>query len=244
MDASRLARALWGGGYAPENDAISYGRQTDRAAARDELVKALSGTWPAQMAKSAVGAAALPGDVYAGRVDPMSQQGIERAADLTGLMTLGSFGFQRPMGSIGMGGRDDIVKQVPHASTMNNEKPITFYHGANERYNQILTDQKDPGAWFTTDLQNAANYARGDDAWVHSVNLTPKNPMVVVFDYDQAGKIFATHDGRPLPHSSNVDIVKYAKENGFDSVHFPRGNFTEADNTYVVFNPNDIKIID
>jgi hypothetical protein len=105
MDASRLARALWGGGYAPENDAIAYGRNVDRQAARSELLDALAGTWPAQMAKSAVGAAALPGDVYAGRVDPMSQQGIERAADLTGLMTLGSFGVQRPHGSLGMGGK-------------------------------------------------------------------------------------------------------------------------------------------
>ena len=117
MDASRLARALWGGGYAPENDAIAYGRNVDRQAARSELLDALAGTWPAQMAKSAVGAAALPGDVYAGRVDPTSQQGIERAADLAGFVMGGSFAAPRPAGSIGMGG-------MP-------EKPgIRAYHGS------------------------------------------------------------------------------------------------------------------
>jgi GNAT superfamily N-acetyltransferase len=119
MDASRLARALWGGGYAPENDAIAYGRNVDRQAARSELLDALAGTWPAQMAKSAVGAAALPGDVYAGRVDPTSQQGIERAADLAGFITGGSFAAPRPAGSLGMGGMpekagtiDDVIEAV------------------------------------------------------------------------------------------------------------------------------------
>ena len=117
MDPSRLAMALWGNGYAPENDAISFARQKDREGARGELAQALAGTWPVQMAKSAVGAAALPGDVYAGRVDPMSQQGIERAADLAGFTTLGSFAAPRPAGSLGMGG-------MP-------EKPgIRAYHGS------------------------------------------------------------------------------------------------------------------
>lgn len=43
-----------------------------------------------QMAGAAVNAAALPGDVYAGRVDPLSDEGIGRATDLAGLVTLGS----------------------------------------------------------------------------------------------------------------------------------------------------------
>lgn len=43
-----------------------------------------------QIAGSAVDAAALPGDVYAGRIDPLSNEGIGRATDLAGLVTLGS----------------------------------------------------------------------------------------------------------------------------------------------------------
>lgn len=54
------------------------------------LGEALLTTWPAQMAKSAFQAATLPGDVYAGKVDPLSEQGIARSLDLAGLVTLGS----------------------------------------------------------------------------------------------------------------------------------------------------------
>jgi hypothetical protein len=42
------------------------------------------------VAQQAVGAATLPGDVYAGRVDPLSEEGIRRAADLAMLTQLPS----------------------------------------------------------------------------------------------------------------------------------------------------------
>lgn len=45
--------------------------------------------WPADLVRTLAGAVALPGDVYAGRADPMSEEGIERAADLAGAVTLG-----------------------------------------------------------------------------------------------------------------------------------------------------------
>ena len=47
-------------------------------------------TWPARMAKSAWSAAKLPGDVYAGRTDPLSDEGIGRAADLGGMVMGGT----------------------------------------------------------------------------------------------------------------------------------------------------------
>ena len=37
-----------------------------------------------------ISAATLPGDVYAGRVDPRSDEAIERSADLAGAVTLGA----------------------------------------------------------------------------------------------------------------------------------------------------------
>lgn len=58
---------------------------------KPSLGEALATTWPVKMAKSAYEAATLPGDVYAGRVDPMSDEGIGRAFDLAGLVTLGSY---------------------------------------------------------------------------------------------------------------------------------------------------------
>lgn len=54
------------------------------------LGQALLQTWPARLAKSVYSAVTLPGDVYAGKVDPLSDQGIGRAADLAGLVTLGA----------------------------------------------------------------------------------------------------------------------------------------------------------
>jgi predicted GNAT family acetyltransferase len=63
----------------------------------ERLGNALMTTWPVQMAKSAFLGATLPGDVYAGRVDPMSNEALGRSVDLAGLATLGSF----PVASVG-----------------------------------------------------------------------------------------------------------------------------------------------
>lgn len=41
----------------------------------------LMDTWPARLAKTIYSAVTLPGDVYAGKVDPLSQEAIGRAAD-------------------------------------------------------------------------------------------------------------------------------------------------------------------
>src|SRR5262245_36031161 len=62
----------------------------------------LGQTWPARLAQSVWSAAKLPGDVYAGRVDPLSEEGIGRAADLAGTVTLGPMPFGLvPQGAIG-----------------------------------------------------------------------------------------------------------------------------------------------
>jgi hypothetical protein len=119
--------------------------------------------------------------------------------------------------------------------------PRVYYHGSNQKLNIIRPGMKDPGAWFTTNLKNAANYARGDDAHVHKVYLKSENPMIVPFDYDENDNLHAFHNGEKIPFSDNVSIVKYAQQNGYDGVHFPHGNFTEEDDTFVVFNPEQIK---
>jgi len=121
--------------------------------------------------------------------------------------------------------------------------PRVFYHGSDQERDIINPDVKDPGAWFTTSLMNASNYARGDEAHVHSVYLKAKNPFVVPFQYDENDKVHAFHNGEKLPFSDNVSIVKHARSLGHDSVHFPNGNFTESDNTFVVFHPTQIKSV-
>jgi hypothetical protein len=69
--------------------------QADQKRAQDYragIKEAILQSWPAELAKSAYGAVTLPGDVYAGRVNPMSDEAVGRAAELAGLMTLGASG--------------------------------------------------------------------------------------------------------------------------------------------------------
>ena len=128
--------------------------------------------------------------------------------------------------------------------------PLVLYHGSNQPLETITPGYKEPGAWFTTDLSNAANYARGEDAHIHSVHLKAENPFVVRFN--DRGQ--PTHEGTPieildrygdpLEGMDNLDIVRHADRRGYDSVHFPDGNYTESGNTWVVFNPHQIKSVD
>jgi len=67
--------------------------QADQKRAQDYragIKEAILQSWPAELAKSAYGAVTLPGDVYAGKVDPMSDEAVGRSAELAGLMTLGA----------------------------------------------------------------------------------------------------------------------------------------------------------
>lgn len=49
----------------------------------------LADTWPARLAKAVYGGLTLPGDVYAGKVDPSSEEAIERSFDLAGVIVPG-----------------------------------------------------------------------------------------------------------------------------------------------------------
>lgn len=86
----------------------------------------LGQTWPAQAAKSVYGAATLPGDVYAGRVDPGSDEAIGRSFDLASALAgaspatavegaLGAFGGRRP-------GKADFMAMLE--TQRSNELPV------------------------------------------------------------------------------------------------------------------------
>jgi len=62
----------------------------------DEKQFTLAGTWPARLGMSALSALALPGDVWQCKVDPMSDEGFARMADLAGL--IGGTSFVRSFG--------------------------------------------------------------------------------------------------------------------------------------------------
>lgn len=90
-------------------------RRAEREARREEIGNRLLQTWPAEAVRAAYEAVTLPGDVYAGRVDPMSDEGIGRAAELAGLVTLGSAAMPAPRGAVTMGAprRIDDIDDLP-----------------------------------------------------------------------------------------------------------------------------------
>jgi hypothetical protein len=70
----------------------------------DLLYRLATETWPARALKTAVSAATLPGDVYAGRVDPLSDEAIGRASNLAGVVGSGGLSMA-PGASARFGGR-------------------------------------------------------------------------------------------------------------------------------------------
>ena len=105
----------------PYASADAYAASLPKAPARPSLMDLLAQTWPAQLAKSAYGAATLPGDVYAGRVDPMSDAGIGRANDLAGLVMSG--------GTLGA--------PVKAGEAMFGAGPVRAYHAAYEPFTEF-----------------------------------------------------------------------------------------------------------
>jgi hypothetical protein len=80
--------------------------QADQRRAQDYragIKEAILQSWPAELAKSAYGAVTLPGDVYAGKVNPMSDEAVGRAAEFAGLMTLGAGGIPAGKNEMRMG---------------------------------------------------------------------------------------------------------------------------------------------
>lgn len=99
---------------------------------KPETWEKLSQTWPARMAQSAWNAATLPGDVWNGKVDPLSEEGIGRATDLAGL-TMSST-LASPRGSIGVGPvlpkKGLMAVEPPTPMTMTPPQGIRAYHGS------------------------------------------------------------------------------------------------------------------
>lgn len=122
-----------------------------------------------------------------------------------------------------------------------NGEPLVVYHGSGEQRNIITPGMRDPGAWFTSNFRNAANYAKGDEPIIHDTFLAIKNPLVVTFDYGEDGDLVPFINSEAVNIDNNVDLVKYAQRYGYDGVHFPEGNFTEEDDTWVAFQEEQIK---
>ena len=106
---------------------------------QDPLAKALLGVM-----KTGASAATLPGDVYAGRVDPTSPEGIARAADLVGMVTLGAGAMPAEANAVRTG------------------MSFPLFHGSPKAgLKEILPSERGalgPGAYFTPADNVAARY--------------------------------------------------------------------------------------
>lgn len=86
----------------------------------------LAQTWPARAAQAAWSGVTLPGDVWARNVDPMSEDAIQRATDLAGIVMTGT-GFSAPRGALGAG-------------PTRIENPILAYHGSPHDFDKFDPD--------------------------------------------------------------------------------------------------------
>ena len=117
-------------------------------------------------------------------------------------------------------------------------RPLVVYHGSDQEITEFEPGRRDPGVWFTSRRETAAGYAKGDSPQMHEVYLRAENPFVADFSgWNGGGDVVL--DGEEF--DSNVGIVKYARKAGHDGVNFTIGNFSEDDNTWVVFRPEQIK---
>lgn len=137
----------------------------------------------------------------------------------------------------------DEPSRLARAREMGFDTDRTWYHGTSEPgLTELQPGRRDPGIWMTTDMMNANNYARGSDASLHYLRANPGKSFVVENASDL--EFVPTHNGVPLGIDNNVDIVNHAFRNGYDSVHFPDGNFSESGNTLVVRRGNQVRDVD
>lgn len=138
----------------------------------------LAMTWPAKMGQAALSAFTLPGDVYAGRVNPNSDEAIRRSADLAGFVT----GTPGGMGGLGSGARIagrtathlpmDEASRMARAKEMGFRTEETLHRGQPHISSQTeFTPDYIGGqntsvgaAWFSDVPEVAQQYVHGPDA--------------------------------------------------------------------------------
>lgn len=122
--------------------------------------------------------------------------------------------------------------------------PLIVYHGSTTAGLEVINPgHREPGAWFTSSIGYANDYAKGADGEIYSVYLKIEKPMVATFN----GNMEPVVDGVVIldkydePIDNNIDIIKHAMANRHDGVIFPDGNFSEESAAWVVFSSGQIK---
>lgn len=122
------------------NDLATYAQELDTRQKMSDVSTAMGQTWPVRMAKDLMSGVTAPGDVYQGRLDPRSNEAIERAIHLAGAVTGGGFSGQRPAGSIGMGGvplSADEAARIARGSDLGFNKEVFHSTRATEPFDEF-----------------------------------------------------------------------------------------------------------
>jgi hypothetical protein len=188
-----------------------YGRPLDPEAPGSPVAQgpavaaALGQTWPARAAQSAWEAVKLPADVYAGRVDPMSDEGIGRAFDMAGLAMTGGVAGTGPGGvAVGTG-------------------PIRAYHGSPHDFDRFdlsragtTTDSGHlgRGLYFSTDPRVAERAAHK-----YEVEVGLASPLEVSLPDFRTDKRHVVREALGLSSDADAAAVTAAlKHRGHDGV--------------------------
>jgi hypothetical protein len=194
-------------------------------------------------ASAIASALALPGEVLSGQTpfDPrlgfsgQDPATLNRAADIAGVVGLGSLPLPRPRGSLGMGGAN-FDRWFGNSQVRNPDgSPMTVYHGTTGNFDTFRVPTDGAGnpraVYFTPDPSVASQYAAGKGS-VMPAYVKAENLLTVDL---KGGATDAL--GR-----SREAIVRQARADGYDGVLLKNtGDVGGIQDQYAVFNPAQIK---
>lgn len=214
--------------------------------------------WPVRMARSAVGAVMLPGDVYQGKVSMYGADGrtnpevINRSSDLAGLMMMGATGA--PAGALGSGAvrRAPAALPMDEASRMARAQDAGFYtnmplfHGTADDFRAFdlnkggRTTGAAParqGVWLADDPSLAEEFAR------QAASKTGNDPSIMPLLHRSERPAQLTLKGTELDHEIAATLSQ-AWADGYTSVLLK--NYTSPDgktgqSIFVVKDPNQLR---
>mgnify|MGYP000930298379 CR=1 FL=1 len=194
------------------------------------LLDMLSETWPARLAQDIWSGITLPRDVYQGKVDPMSPEGIARVNSLAGLMMGGTFGGA-PAGALGVGPVRRSAASLPmdEASRMARGQAMGFRtqmplaHGTSSTFDAfdltkggstIGTEPARMGVW--SEVRRGESQIADEFAEMSARN-TGGNPQVMPLLH-RADKPAALTLSGSETNEEIAATLAHAWENGYDAV--------------------------
>lgn len=150
--------------------------------------KAIEQTWPVRMVQSGV---SLPKDVYEGKIDPLSDEGIQRTQDLAGLGVVGPLAMKPGTATLGSGmTRNSKMAKDIHGNELTDyhgnpipvgpDGKITMYHRTNTpeakeaiyKTGKFKSKENTDETFFSDNLES--EYGKGFGDHVVAVKIDPK----------------------------------------------------------------------